>query len=239
MKMCVFFCLTLSAQVVPLLDNNSSCWSVVTLQNLGSKAIDADVEAHASSGALVSLVGQPGMQVRLKAGEKAEYRPQLPQDATGGWVRVREKGPSVLAVSGATECLSGSELQTTAHDIVWPLRNPWFSGDVEKGDEGVIAFINTSDRPARVWGCYSAGVMYSVPRGQGSELTPLCSVTINELVSPFGSRRFPVARGDNSHFSLNSQGEAIVMQMLRTADSNRKMFRVDSTITFGEQASRQ
>jgi hypothetical protein len=226
--------------IVPWLDNNSSCSSVVSLQNLGNREIEAEVEAHKSSGALAALVGPSGIQVRLSAGEHADYKLQLPEDTSGTWVRVREMIPApnlspVLAVSGATECLAANELQTTVRDVAWPTRNPWFSGDVSHGDDRVIALINTSERPARIWGCYSAGVLYSVPRGDGAELTPLCSQTIGELVPPFGSRQFPVARGGNSHFSLTTQGDAIVLQMLRPAGTTVKVYRVDSTITFGEQ----
>jgi hypothetical protein len=230
--------------IVPLLDNNSSCWSAVNLQNLGNRDIEAEVEAHSSSGALVALVGHNGIQVRLKAGEKVEYRPQLSADeASGGWVRVREMVPGanlspVLAVRGTSECLAANELQTTVRDIAWPVRNPWFSSEVHDGEQGILALINTTGRPARVWGCYSSGVKISVPRGEGAELTPLCSETIGELVPPYGSRRYVVARGDNSHFSLNTQGDAIVLQMLRTAGTDVKAYKVDSTITFGEQVSR-
>ena len=112
-----------------------------------------------------------------------------------------------------------------------------FRPTVSTGDDGVISFINTSERPARVWGCYSSGVLYSVPHGEGTELTPLCSETIEELVPPFGSRRFPVARGANSHFSLSTRGDAIVLQVLRPAQAGVKTYQVDSTITFGEVVS--
>lgn len=225
--------------VIPGMDNNSSCLSVVNLQNLGSREIDAEVETHKSTGALASLAGRSGIQVHLNAGEHTELKLQLPEEATGGWVRVREKisAPTlspVLAVSGATECLAADALQTTIRDVAWPVRNPSFSADVNPGDDGIIAFINTSERPARVRGCYSSGVLYSVPHGEGTELTPLCSEIIDELVPPFGSRRFPVVRGANSHFSLTTQGEAIVLQMLRPARAGVKTYRVDSTITFGE-----
>src|SRR4029077_14598776 len=89
-----------------------------------------------------------------------------------------------------------------------PVRNPWFSGDASPGDDGIIALINTSERPARVRGCYSSGVLYSVPTKDHPlvQLTPVCSETIDELVTPFGSRQFPVARGGTSHFSLSTQG---------------------------------
>jgi hypothetical protein len=117
-----------------------------------------------------------------------------------------------------------------------PVRNPWFSGDVSESDDGIIALINTSERAARIWGCYSSGVLYTVPHNDrpAAELTPACSESIQELVPPFGSRQFPVAHGGNSHFSLTTRGDAIVLQMLRPADSNVKVYRVDSTIKFGE-----
>lgn len=228
--------------IVPWLDYNSSCWSAVELKNLGSREVEAEVEAHKSSGALAPLVGHSGIQVRLIPGEHAEYKLQLPEESTGAWVRVRERIPApqlspVLAVSGATVCTAGNELHTTVRDVAWPVRNPWFTGDVSHDDDGIIALINTSERPVRVWGCYSAGVLYSVPNEDhpAADLTPVCSETIEELVPPFGSRQFPVARGGNSHFSLTTRGDAVVLLMLRPAGSGMKAFRVDSTITFGKE----
>jgi hypothetical protein len=228
--------------VVPWLAHNSKCWPAVEVRNLGDREVAAEVEAHKSSGALVSLVGRNGIQVRLTPGEHVEYKLQLPEEASGAWVRVREKIPSpelspVLAVSGAIECLAADELHTFVRDVVWPVRNPWFSGDVTDGDDGLIALINTSEHPVRVSGCYSSGVMVSVPNNdRPAELTPVCSETIDELVPPFGSRQFPVARGDNSHFSLTARGDAIVLQMLRPEGTSLNLFRVDSTITFGKEA---
>jgi hypothetical protein len=141
--------------IVPWLAYSSSCWSAVEIQNLGNREVAAEVEAHKSSGALAPLVGHKGIQVRLSAGDQAEYKVQLPEETNGVWVRVREKIPSprlspVLAVSGATECLAADKLHTTVRDVAWPTRNPWFSGDVSDGDDGIIALINTSERAARV-----------------------------------------------------------------------------------------
>jgi hypothetical protein len=130
-------------------------------------------------------VGHNGIQVRLSAGEHTEYKLQLPEETTGAWMRVREKIPSlqlspVLAVSGATECLSADKLHTTVRDVAWHVRNPWSSGDVSESDDGIIARINTSERAARIWGCYSSGVLYSVPHNDrpAAELTPVCSESI-------------------------------------------------------------
>jgi hypothetical protein len=191
--------------IVPWLDNSSSCWSAVDLQNLGNRDVVAEVEAHKSTGALVPLIGHTGIQMRLSAGMHAQYKLQLPEETTGVWVRVRETIPSrqlspVLAVSGVTECVvtnvSGDQLQTTVRDIASPARDPWFSGDASHDDDGVIALINTSERAVRVSGCYSSGVLYSVPLKDHpvTELTPVCSETVDEQVAPFGSTRFPVAR---------------------------------------------
>jgi hypothetical protein len=228
--------------IVPWLDYNSSCWPTVELKNLGNREVAAEVEAHKSSGGLAPLVGHSGIQVRLSPGEHAEYKLQLPEETTGAWVRVRERIPEpqlspVLAVSGAIVCLASNELHTTVRDVVWPVRNPWFSGDVSHSDDGIIALINASEHPARVWGCYSSGVLYSVPRDDHAEaeLKPVCSETIQELVTPFGSRQFLVARGGNSHFSLTTRGDAIVLQMLRPAGTSVKVYRVDSNITFGKE----
>ena len=230
--------------VVPWLDSNSSCWSAVRLENLGNREVTAEVEAHKSTGALTPLVGRIGIQVHLSAGEHADYKLQLPEESTGAWVRVRETVPApqlspVLAVSGVTECLATDELRTTVRDIASPVRNPSFSGDVTRGDDGIVALINTSESPAKVSGCYSFGVLYSVPRDKhpAPALTPVCSETVQEQVPPFGSTKFPVARDGSSHFSLTTQGDAIVLQMLRPAKSSVQVYRVDSTITFGQEVT--
>ena len=227
--------------IVPWLVYNSTCSSAIELQNLGDREAAVEVEAHKTSGALVALVGHSGNNVRLSAGERTGHKLQLAGETDGAWVRVREKVPSpqlspVLAVSGVAECLAGDKLNTADLDVAWPLRNPWFSGDVKAGDDGIIALINASDRPASVWGCYSSGSLYSVPRSdRQAELTPLCSESIRELVPPFGTRQFPIARGGNSHFSLMTRGDSIALQMLRPSATGAKTYRVDSTITFGEE----
>ena len=68
---------------MPWLEYNPSCWSAVELQNLGNREVAAEVEAHKSSGALAPLVGRSGIQVRLSAGEHAEYKLQLAEETTG------------------------------------------------------------------------------------------------------------------------------------------------------------
>jgi hypothetical protein len=254
--LCILVCLVPAAQaqtdsgervvesIVPWLESNSSCWSAVHLQNLGNREVAAEVEAHKSTGALAPLMGHSGIQVRLSAGEHADYKLQLPEQSTGAWVRVRETIPTpqlspVLAVSGVTECLATNELRSTVREVALPTRNPWFSGDVTHADDGIVALINTSESPAQVLGCYSFGVLYSVPHDNhpAPSLTPVCSETVRQQVPPFGSTQFPVARDGNSHFSLNTLGDAIVLQMLRPAKSSVKVYQVDSTITFGKEVS--
>jgi len=228
--------------IIPWLAFNSSCSSSVKVQNLGSREVAAEVEAHKGGGALTPLAGKSGIDVRLAPGERGEYKLQLSEETTGAWVRVREHVPSpqltaVLAVSGGTECVAGNELQTTVRDIAWPARNPWYSGDVKDGDDGILAMINTSESPALVRACYSFGVLYSVPdaRRPAADLTPVCSDVVQEMVPPFGTRQFPVLRGGNSHFLLTTRGEAIVLQMLRPTGTSVKVYKVDATIKFGEE----
>jgi hypothetical protein len=55
------------------------------------------------------------------------------------------------------------------------------------------------------------------PRGS-AELTSVCSETIQELVTPFGSQQVSVARGGNSHFFLTTPDDAIVLQMPRPGE---------------------
>ena len=228
--------------VIPSLAASSSCWSVVEVQNLGTREVAAEVEAHTSSGALASFVAHRGIQIRLRAGEHAEFRFQPSGEINGAWVRIRETVPvpelsPVLALSAATECLVAGELHSTLRDSAWPTRNPWYSGDVRPDDDGVLAITNTSERPAPVRGCYASGVFFSVPDGDrpAGELTTVCSEIVDEVVPPFGSRQFPVSRGGNLRFSLATEGDAIVLQMLRPAGANIKAYRVDSSITFGKE----
>jgi len=41
----------------------------------------------------------------------------------------------------------------------------------------------------------------------------------------------------NSHFSMKTEGDAIVLQMLRPLETGVKIYSVDSTIKFGGEAS--
>ena len=225
--------------VLPSLDYSASCSSSVTLQNLGSRPITVAVEAHKSSGGLVALADHPAMDVRLYAGERASYKLRMDDETASAWVKVRETvsgtaSSPVVAVSGATDCVAGNQVQTAAREVAYPTRNPWFSGDVADLRGGVVSLINTSDRAANASACYSSGVFYSAPH-PSTELTPVCSTAFAVQIPPFGSRLFPVEHEGNSHFSLKTAGDAIVLQMLRPVVANVKMYRVDSTIQFGSE----
>jgi hypothetical protein len=214
--------------VLAPLDSGEACWSTVTLQNLGSETVLAELEAHRASGALVPLPGHPDIAVRLKQGGRETYK----LDAGAAWVKVREaaRRAPVIAVSGQTECVIGEQLRTAAREVAYAIPNPWISADVtDLGATGLILLVNTSGKAATASACYSAGALYSTG---GRELTPVCSRSDAAQIPPFGTHLFPVEREGNSHFSLRTQGEAIVLEMLRPLDPRVKLFSVDSTIHF-------
>lgn len=229
--------------VLPSLFYSPACWSGVELQNLGGRFVIVEIEAHGMNGALVPLVGQKEMTVRLHPDDRPTYRLQIEGETTGAWVKVREKVPSptlspVVAVGGKTECAVGNELRTAAREAAYPTRNPWFADDVTEARRAdVISLINTSERTAVASACYSSGSFYAVPTEKHPpEFVPLCSTAFDVQIPPFGSRQFPLDHGGNSHFSLKTRGDAIVLQMLRPSDSAVKLYTVDSTITFGSEA---
>lgn len=223
--------------VVPALAFGGKCSSTVTMQNLSERWVVADVEAHRPGGALAPIFGHPAIAMRLGPGEKSSYKPQIDEETEGAWVRVRERVPSpslspVLAISGMTECVVGDELKSVGRDVVFPTRNPWFSGDVAELNGALVSLINTTERAVKASLCYSSGNLYSVP-GTSSELTPVCSAAFDVQIPPFGAREFPVGREGSSHLSLKTQGSAIVLEMLRPLGVNLRMYKVDSTIHFG------
>jgi len=228
--------------VLPALGHGPSCWSNVDLMNLGERPVVAEVEAHKSSGALVALAAGQGVGIHLQPGERMSYRPDFDETTTGAWVKVHEHVPAgsdpVIAVSGKTECVAGNELRSAPRVVAYPTRNPWFTGDIRGGESGEeISLINTSERAAKASLCYSSGTLVSVPDSlRTPELVPLCSLAYDVLIPPFGSREFPVERGGNSHFSLKTHGDSIVLEMLKPPETQLKLYSVDSTIVFGEEA---
>jgi hypothetical protein len=61
----------------------------------------------------------------------------------------------------------------------------------------------------------------------------VCSDAFDVQIPPFGAREFPVSRDGSTHFSLKTQGTALVIEMLRPLGASIKMYTVDSTIHFG------
>jgi hypothetical protein len=228
--------------VIPALSYTRSCSSSIMLQNLAEVPVTVDIEAHHSSGALAPVEGQAGMAVKLAGGQQAGYKLHIEDEDSGVWVKVREHIPEprtspAVAVSGITECTAADRLRTVARMVAYPMRNPWFSSPVSEFHGAVITLINTTAQPELAWACYSAGNLYSVPSPTGppAQMQPVCSSTLNVQVPPYGSREIPVEREGTREFWLKTRGDAIVLQMLRPADEIVRIFKVDSTIRFGEE----
>lgn len=218
--------------VVASLDYGPACTSTFEARNLTDQAVTAEIQAHKMSGALVLLSGQSEAKVTIPPKGRAAFKLEVPNESGSGWVRVRESAAPALAISGAVECVDGDRLVSASRDVVYPMRRPWFAGDTAGLSGGVVTAINVSDRPAVLSLCYSAGNLVS--NGQ-PELVPLCSDAMNIQVPPFGTRHIAVERGGNSWFGLRTSGDAIVLEMLRPLDEHVKLYRVDSTIQFGQE----
>jgi hypothetical protein len=236
--------------VLPSLDYGASCWSTVTLANLGDRVVTVEIEAHRAGGGLVGLAGLNEMVLHLNPGERSSHRLEIGDEAGQGWLKVRERVPGpkfspVIAVSGMSECVVDNQLWSTPRQLSYPTRNPWFAsdvfagdvfaGDVEEMQGNVISLVNTSERAAQATLCYSAGNLYSVPTAAHPtpELTPVCSSAFDVQIPPYAARQFPLRRDGSSHFSIKTQGEAIVLQMLRPLATGVKVYSVDSTVKFG------
>ena len=227
--------------VLPALAYGPSCSSMVELQNLGDRPVTAEVEGHRESGALVALSGLGGTTVRLGPHERGSYKLEIREETLDAWVKVRERVPAsslspVIAIGGSTECTAGNQLRTAGRAVAYPTRNPWFDGDVADMPANQISLINTSERAARARGCYSAGSLYSVPEAKGGpELQPVCTASLDALIPPFGAREFAVSRNGSTHLSLKTEGNSIVLEMLRPLGATSRLYAVDSTIQFGSE----
>ena len=229
--------------ILPSLDYGPMCWSSLELQNLGNREVAADIEPHRASGGLVALAGQGQLSMRLNAGERANYRLEIQEETGRAWVKIRERIPSpefspVIAVTGRAECAEDNQLRSTPREVAYPTRNPWFTGDIEEMHGNLISLVNTSEVAARASLCYSAGNLYSMPTNSRAkaELTLICSEAFDVQIPPFATRQFPVEHEGNSHFSIKTQGQAIVLQMLRPSTTGVRVYSVDSTIKFGGEA---
>jgi len=228
--------------VVPALAYGAHCSSTVELQNLSDRPVVVDVEPHRASGALVAIAGHPEITIHLTPHERPSYKLEIEEETESAWVKVRERVPSpglspVVAVSGQTECVVGDQLKTVGREVVYPTQSPWFSGDVTDLPGSLLSLINTSEHAVRASACYSSGGLFSAPTAAraAAELTPICTTAFEVQIPPFGAREFPVARNGSSHFSLKTQGAAIVLEMLRPVDLSVRMYKVDSNIQFGSE----
>ncbi len=230
--------------VVPSLDYGAACWSTLALTNLSDRVVTVEVEPHREGGGLVALAGLASAVLHLNPGERSVQRLEITDESGQGWLKVRERIPSpkfapAIAVSAVSECTVHNKLLTTPRQISYPTRNPWFSGDIEEMHGSVISLVNTSEREARALLCYSEGNLYSVPApGHPSpELSLVCSSTFDVQIPPYAARQFPVEREGSTHFSIKTLGQAIVLQMLKPVESGVKVYKVDSSITFGGEVT--
>jgi hypothetical protein len=228
-------------RVLPALAAGKTCTSTIQLQNLGDRTVTIALEAYDENGALVALKDHPAIALDLAPSQREIYHVDLPDETAAAWARVREtlaaaRASPVVTVSGSTECVDGNELRTVTRQVAFPMRNPWFEGDVSELPGDLLALVNTSAQPATALLCYSAAAFYSVPDGRrGGELTPVCIASSQVQVPPFSARQFPVERDGSKHFSLRTRGAAIVLQMLRPQGNHVKIYAVDSSIKFGAE----
>jgi hypothetical protein len=220
--------------VIPALDYGPACTSSIEAVNLAGHEVEAEFEGHKESGALVLLEGQREASVRIPPRGKAAFKLRVENEEGAGWVRIREAAGPALAISAAVECVDGDRLLTAGRDVAFPMRRPWFAGEVGELPGAVLTVINISGRPARLAACYSAGNLYSYG---GPELLPLCSATLDLAMPPFGTRRVPVEHGGNAWFSLRTWGDAVVLEVLRPLAPRVKLYKVDSTIQFGQEVA--
>jgi hypothetical protein len=227
------------ASVVSALAYGPNCSSTLQLHNLSDRTVVLELEGHRQSGALVSLAGLTGTTIHLDPHQQADYKLNIEEETAAAWIKVREKIPTpdlspAVAISASTDCTIGAQLCTTTRGVAYPTRNPWFAGDVAEIHGDLISLINTSESAVRATACYSSGGLYSV---QGTPLQPICNASLDVQIPPFNSRQFPVARDGSTHMSLKTQGNAIVLEMLRPLGENLHIYAVDSTIKFGDEAS--
>lgn len=226
--------------VLPALEYSSACSSSIELRNLSQRSVRLEVEGHRSTGALLPLSGLAGSTLELSPQEHRSVKLELEGQPDSAWVKVREWVPrgvdAAVSVHGATECVEGDQLRSLAREVAFPTASPWFSGDVGELAGSEISLINTTESAVTASGCYSSGSLVSAAEHNSTaELVPLCSDSFHVQIPPFGTRRFPVQRETSSHFSMKTEGRAIVLQMLRPVATSVRLYKVDSSIQFGAE----
>jgi hypothetical protein len=224
--------------VVPALTYSRACSTTVAIRNLGDRPVDARLEPHRESGALVELAEQTGMALQLVPGAQKSFTLKIPEATESAWLLVREIVPNgqapVLAIEGKTGCTAENQLHTAMREVTHASVNPWFDGDVGEMQGARLAVVNTSGAPAIVTGCYSGGTLIANPNVPGgAALVPLCSHEFRQQIPPYSARQYPVEREGNSHFSLHASGRGIALQLLRLLDAGTQLYQVDSSISFG------
>jgi len=220
----------------------ASCWSVAEIQNLGSRQVIVEVEGHKGSGALVALGGASGVAMRVESDEKIQLQLQVPgEESLEGWLKITEvlpdsaRGPA-LAVSGRTECVLNDQLVTSPQSVAYPMRDPWLAFDLAESPGRVAMVLNLAAEAATAKICYSKGTRVSVAEehGNGAKLVPVCSESRLLQIPPFASASVAVEYDGNSQFSLEAQGESLVLRVLLPPKPGLRTYTVDSTIQFGQ-----
>ncbi len=234
-----FVSLTVQARVVetvvPALVYDHACVTRVEIRNLANRRVSADVEGHRGSGSLAPFVGRNQIHMVLPPAGREILTLDISEETESAWLRVRESVPWIdqnpgLSIAARTECTHGDDLLSSVREATSPLRDPWFSGEVA---DDVLSLVNVSERAVYVTGCYGTGTLVSVP---DQDFHQLCSREFDELVPAFAARRYAVRKGENTYFSLRCTGEAVALQMLHQIDAGARVFRVNSSITFGGEA---
>jgi hypothetical protein len=228
--------------IIPSLDYGPSCWSSVTLTNLGDRVETVELEAHRREGGLVALTGLTNMVLHLNPGEKVSHRLEIADESGQGWIKVREVVPSpglspLIAVAGFSECTVANQLRSTPRNAFYPTSSPWFSGAVNGIEEHAISLVNTTERAALASLCYSAGNLYtpSIQQPGSPQMAFVCSQEDQVQIPPYAARLFPLQRDNSTQFIIRTQGEAIVLQLFHPLETGVKIYSVDSTVKFGPE----
>jgi hypothetical protein len=67
--------------ILPSLDYGSTCWSSVTLANLGDRVVTVEIEAHRAGGGLTGLTGLNEMVLHLNPGERVSHRLEVTDES--------------------------------------------------------------------------------------------------------------------------------------------------------------